>query len=437
MLFGKKRTDQLAQEVEQSASDQHYWSLVKSRFRNKRAAVWALRVLYVFAFIAVFSDFIANERPIYCREEGKNYFPVFNEYLVQLGWAKPYPRFLNKSWLEEAQKLEHVWLPLIPYSYDTQDGRNVSYKSPLAEQDIPSWRYRHWFGTDYLGRDVAAGLVNGTRTAMLVGILAMGIAALIGISLGAVAGYFGDDRLQWSRLRILLNILGLILGIFYGFIVRSFILQESAYFLWQLLISMGIFTLVLLLSNLLSSLLERGLPRLKKVNVPVDLLVMRTIEIKRSVPTLLLLLSVLALISQPNIFYVMIIIGLLGWTSIARFMRAEMLRIRRLEYIEASRALGYSNRRILFRHAIPNGLTPVLVTLAFGIAEAVLIEASLSFLGIGMPPDQVTWGTMLYAARSAPYAWWLAVFPGMAIFVTVTIFNLIGEGLTEAIHAKQ
>lgn len=437
MIFGKKHTDQLAQELEQNAGHQRYWSLVKQRFRKNRPAVWALRIIYIFAFIALFGDFIANERPIYCQVEGETYFPVFREYLVELNWAKPYPRFLNQSWLESEENFESILLPPIPYSYDTQDRKNRNYQGPFDEQEVVSWRYRHWLGTDNLGRDIAAGLVNGTRTAMLVGILAMGIAAIIGISLGALAGYFGDDRLRWSRARTFMNFIGIILGIFYGFTVRAYALQESENLAWDILLSAAIFSLFLVLGNGLATLMEKWKPLGRKISIPVDLIVMRTIEIKRSIPTLLLLLAILALISRPNIFYVMAIIGLLGWTGIARFMRAEMLRIRALEYLEAARALGYTHRRILFRHAIPNGLSPVLVTIAFGIAGAILIEASLSFIGIGMPPDQVTWGTMLFAARSAPYAWWLAVFPGFSIFITVMAFNLIGEGLTEAIHSKQ
>lgn len=437
MIFGKKHTEQLADELEQTSGDQRYWALIKKRFRKNRPAVWALRILYVLVFVAVFGDFLANERPIYCQVEGKTYFPVFREYLVDLNLAKPYPRFLNQSWLNVKKDFESVLLPPIPYSYDTQDPDNRNYAGPFQKQNVSSWRYRHWLGTDNLGRDIVAGLVNGTRTAMLVGIIAMGIAALIGISLGAIAGFFGDDRLQWSRARMILNMLGVILGIFYGFVVRAYTLQESAHLFVDLLISIGLFFLILFLCNWLAGLLEKWPLLGKKRKVPVDLLVMRAIEIKRSIPTLLLLLAILALISRPNIFYVMAIIGLLGWTSIARFMRAEMLRIRSLEYMEAARALGYSNRRILFRHAIPNGLTPVLVTIAFGIAGAILTEASLSFIGIGMPPDQVTWGTMLFSARNAPYAWWLAIFPGFSIFMTVMVFNLIGEGLTEAIHAKR
>lgn len=435
MLFGKKHIDQMEEELAQKGSDQRYWQLVKNRFRKKRAAVWALRILYVFAFIALFADFIANEKPLYCKVEGTSYFPIFRQYLVDAGLARQHAHFLHINWREAQDEFESIYFPLIPYSYDTQDLEHLNFVGPFQEQNVSSLQFRHWLGTDKLGRDIAAGMVNGTRMAMLIGIVAMGIAALIGISLGATAGYFGDDRLNWSRALLLTTMTGLLVGLFYGFSVRSFALQEGQ-LVWELLLSLLILAGSIFAFRSLAGLLEKWPPLAKKIRVPVDLLVMRLIEIKRSIPTLLLLLAILALVARPNVFYVMAIIGLLSWTGLARFMRAEMLRVRELEYMEATRALGYSNWRALFRHAIPNGLTPVLVALSFGVAGAILTEASLSFIGIGVPPDQVTWGTMLYTARSTPYAWWLGLFPGLGIFITVMAFNLVGEGLSEAIHAR-
>jgi peptide/nickel transport system permease protein len=133
----------------------------------------------------------------------------------------------------------------------------------------------------------------------------------------------------------------------------------------------------------------------------------------------------------------MVIIGLIGWTSIARFIRAELLRIRNLSYIEAARAMGFSEFQILLKHAIPNALGPVLITLAFGIASAILLESTLSFLNIGVSDEDVSWGKLLSYARQREEAWWLAVFPGLAIFITVTIFNLIGEGLSDAFENRE
>ena len=128
----------------------------------------------------------------------------------------------------------------------------------------------------------------------------------------------------------------------------------------------------------------------------------------------------------------MIIIGITGWTGIARFTRAEFLRIRSLEFVQAAQSLGFSNLRTIFKHALPNALAPVFVSIAFGIASAILVEGSLSFLGFGPPPPTASWGSVLNSARSNLQLWWLVVFPGVGIFLTVLAYNLVGEGLQEA-----
>jgi peptide/nickel transport system permease protein len=126
-----------------------------------------------------------------------------------------------------------------------------------------------------------------------------------------------------------------------------------------------------------------------------------------------------------------VLIALTSWTGIARLTRAEILRIKKLDYIQAAKALGYSQSRIIMRHALLNGLAPALVAIAFGVASTILIESSLSFLGIGLPIDTVTWGSMLSEGRTQFSAWWMTVFPGLAIFITVTIYNILGDALRE------
>ena len=189
------------------------------------------------------------------------------------------------------------------------------------------------------------------------------------------------------------------------------------------------------LANLLAIPFKKVPFLAKQVAIPVDILVTRLIEIIVSIPTLVLILAVVS-VTQPSILNVMLVIGFLRWTGIARFVRAELLRVRRLEYIEAATALGFSKMRAMFKHAIPNALSPVFIAVAFGIASAILIESFLSFLGIGVPAEVITWGKLLAIARTAPSAWWLAIFPGFAIFITVTLFNLIGEGLTDALDPR-
>jgi peptide/nickel transport system permease protein len=154
-----------------------------------------------------------------------------------------------------------------------------------------------------------------------------------------------------------------------------------------------------------------------------------------AIPTFFLIITVAATL-RPNIFYTMIIIGLTSWVGIARFTRNEFLKVRNLDYVMAAVALGVPVRRIVVRHILPNALAPLLVSVVLGIAGAILTESGLSFLGIGVPAELVTWGSLLNEARSNTFAWWLAVFPGSAIFIAVIAYNLMGEGLRDALDPR-
>ncbi|MBL9094849.1 MAG: ABC transporter permease [Planctomycetaceae bacterium] len=164
----------------------------------------------------------------------------------------------------------------------------------------------------------------------------------------------------------------------------------------------------------------------------IDVLLSRIIEVVQCVPTLILILAAMALLDQPSIWHMMTIIGLTSWTSIARLARAEFLKLKNAEFVLAAEALGAGRLRIMFRHILPNALAPVLVPITFGIASAILIETSLSFLGFGSPPPNPSWGAILDSGRNNLGMWWLVVFPGGAIFLAVLAYNLIGEGLQEA-----
>ena len=168
----------------------------------------------------------------------------------------------------------------------------------------------------------------------------------------------------------------------------------------------------------------------------VDILGMRLIEIFESVPTLILLLTVSAFFGR-NLYLMMTIIGLLSWTGHARFIRAEFLRLRNQDFVQAAIASGLPLRSIIFRHMLPNGITSVLVNSSFGVASAILIESTLSFLGLGLV-DEPSWGQLLNQARAGGtgFQWWIATFPGLAIFLTVFAYNLIGEAVRDDIDPK-
>lgn len=167
-----------------------------------------------------------------------------------------------------------------------------------------------------------------------------------------------------------------------------------------------------------------------------DWLVSRLIEVVLCFPLLFLALAIVAFFG-PSIWTIMIALGLTTWTSEARYVRGEFLRIREMEFAYAARASGARDARIIFRHLLPNALAPVLVSASFGVAYAILTESALSFLGLGVPLPTATWGSILAEAKQfIEYAWWLVVFPGVAIFLTVAAFNIIGDRFRDALDPR-
>jgi peptide/nickel transport system permease protein len=223
----------------------------------------------------------------------------------------------------------------------------------------PSWD--HPFGTDRLGRDVLSRMIIGSQVSLQVGIVAAGIATLIGVVLGALAGYYGG----WV---------------------------ESA--------------------------------------------VMRFVDMMLCFPTFFLILAVIALL-EPSIINIMAVIGLTSWMGVARLVRAEFLTLKERDFVAAARSLGARDARIIFRHILPNAMAPVLVAATLGVAGAILTESGLSFLGLGVQPPDASWGNILNDGKAhIEIAWWLSVFPGLAILVTVLGYNLLGEGIRDALDPR-
>lgn len=167
----------------------------------------------------------------------------------------------------------------------------------------------------------------------------------------------------------------------------------------------------------------------------VDMFISRLIEVVLLFPAFFLILTLVAMIGR-SIYIIMIVIGITSWPTIARLIRGEVLKQRSIDYTHAARALGSSDMRIIFRHILPNSLSPVMVAAPFGVASAIILEASLSLLGFGVQPPTPTWGILLRLAHGNYAYWWLIVIPSVAIFVTVTIFNLVGSGLRDAMDPR-
>lgn len=169
----------------------------------------------------------------------------------------------------------------------------------------------------------------------------------------------------------------------------------------------------------------------------VDFIGMRFVEIMMAIPTFFLIITIVAFFPR-SIFNIMIIIGITSWTGDARFIRAEFFKLRNQDFVQAARSLGLPLRSILFRHMLPNGIAPVLVNATFGIAGAIFIESALSFLGFGVSPPTPSWGQMLSlgVGTTGRFLWWLSLFPGLAIFLTVTAYNLVGEALRDVLDPR-
>ena len=273
-------------------------------------------------------------------------------------------------------------------------------------------------GTDALGRDVFARMLQGAWVSLTVGFVAVGIAILIGIVLGGIAGYYGARP------------------------IRAGPLIACAVIVWGLARLTGANPVSGIGSILIGMLVwaagrhTRRFPLLSRAVISTDTLITGLIDIMLCFPSFFLVLTVVALV-PPNIYNIMAVIGLTSWMGAARFVRADFLSLREQDFVKAARALGLSDWRIIFRHMVPNALAPVLVSATIGIASAILTEAGLSFLGFGVPPPHATWGNILSDGKNylmdAP---WLTIGPGIAILLVVLAFNLFGEGLREVLNPR-
>ncbi|WP_353482604.1 ABC transporter permease [Haliscomenobacter sp.] len=410
-----------------------YWYNVWQRFRAQRAGRLAIRGLQGFLLVAFLSPFLANERPVYAKVHGHTFFPLFQGILVDAGLSSWDERLIPaEDWLDKTYN--NVLFTFIPYSPSSIDHKNLGARGPFERQRVKSWRYWHWLGTDKSGRDVAAGMLYGTLMALWVGLIAVSVSLVLGLTFGGLAGYFGDSGFVLNRATFLIYLFFLPLSLFYAAYLPG--TNEGAGWFGLLIKFLSLVIGPLVLAYLLAGLCARLFPRLKKITLPLDTILMRFLEIVDAIPSIILVLALIATLKQPSVTYMMAIVGVITSASLARFVRAEFLKVRKQTYMEAGRALGFDHLRLIFRHALPNAVGPLLVLLSFSMAAAISTESSLSLLGVGAA-DKVTWGTILGQLRGQhEIEWWLAVFPGIAIFFTVITFKSLGEGLSEALGEK-
>lgn len=335
-----------------------YWHITWRRFRGHRLGMVGLCVVAVLFLVAFLSPILANEQPILCRFDGGFYYPAVVDLVHQVPGTsliiqkqRPY-RLATFDFKREFDPERGDWALWTPVRYGPRE---------IAAEPLAGPSSRHWLGTDQSGRDVLSRMVHGTVVSMKVGFLSMGIAVILGLVFGCIAGYAG-----------------------------------------------GI----------------------------ADLVISRFIEVVQCFPAFFLILAVLAWF-PPSIENVMIVIGLTRWVGIARFARGEILRIRETDYALAARSLGVRPAQLVLRHLLPNALAPVLVSVTFGIAVSILIEAGLSWLGFGVQPPDASWGTILRSGYENLFTAGHMIPPAcVAIFLAVLSFNLVGDTLRDVIDPR-
>ncbi len=414
-------------------------------FKNKyrpRKLLLSNWLLFCYVFIGVFAPLLANEKPLLITINSKTFFPAFtgNPYSNLPDSTGKFVKTLSNNIDWKKIKAETKIFPPVSWSPLKSDLTN-SFVSPLDEQYFQNnnnneklpFRYRHFLGTGKTGNDVLASLIHGCRTSLLIGFCSTLIAILIGICLGGMAGYFGDEQLKIKRGSFLLSIILILPSWFYTFFLRQEILKNSfslsmLFGMFQLTISIILFLCLILWPLLLRFSFSAFLQ--KKITIPVDGLISRTLEIFLSLPRLILILT-LAAITKPSVGSLILIIGLTSWTETARMVRAQFLSLREMNYIAAAKAVGNSNFRILFIHLLPNAISQVIVLGIFGMASAILMETGLSFLGAGVPAETPTWGSLMFQARENYQAWWLVIFSGAAIFFLLISLNSLGKRIKQ------
>lgn len=298
----------------------------------------------------------------------------------------------------------------------------------------------HPLGTDQLGRDILSGIIYGCRTAVLVSLPSMLLATMIGVFLGSIAGYLGDDKIKYSFATVFAGFIFLSLGLFYSFYLRQYQIavafERNAFSgLFALTKSLIIFAGICALGYVVKKNILIFSFFKKRIRFPADQIILKLIELLSSIPRLILIIC-LASFVKPSIIILILLIGFTYWIEIARLTRGELLKIKSLHYIEAGRALGLTDFRLLFRHALPNALPAILVAFTFGVANLLALESTLSFLGIGLPPDYISWGRMIAGIRFNLSAWWLAVFPGIYLCFTVLALQTCSNYLIKKFNPK-
>lgn len=323
------------------------------RFKRNKLAVFSVWMVMLLIFLSMTAEYWANNKPHVMKYHGKIYAPLFFTYHpTEFGRDDIYVMDYRSLEFDEAQGDWAMW-PVIQWDPFESNSVVEAYPSPPTRDNL--------MGTDDRGRDVLTRLLYGLRYSLVFAVGAWILSYLIGVSLGAITGFFGGKT---------------------------------------------------------------------------DLIGMRTVEIIQTMPVVLILITIISIFT-PNLLVLILFLSLFDWTKMALYIRAQFLQLRKREYVEAARALGASNRRIIFKHILPNAITPIVTFSPFDIAANISLLAFLDYLGLGLRAPTPSWGELLQQAQKYfTTSEWLVWYPALALVITLTLLINIGLAVRDAFDAK-
>lgn len=403
---------------------------ISSPLRQHLALGGAVAWLSTLLVVGLCAPWLATQRPFRATYVGVQYHPYSDP-----AHAVPVHPEMDPRGYPDASEVDWRslvgsnadWAP-VPYSASSASGSmsDLGMQPPGFVPDIEglsegeATRFRHWLGTDKQGRDVLAWVIHGARNTFGTSLLAALVAWVVGLLIGSVSGFVGDERVKMRRSHAASLIVGGGFAWFYGYKVWQVPLNQAHPGHWPM-VTIGLSITILIVAHMLGRRLSRG--QVLRA-IPVDSIINRLIETLDSLPGLLLLFTLASLIPDRDSGTLMFLLGLLGWPHMARLARAEMLRARALPYAETAVALGIPPWRIILFHLLPNVVGSLIVVYTFMAGTFLTLEASLAFLGLVR--ESVSWGSLL-SNRENIRAWWLMLTPVVLIASTVISLNTLGQ----------
>ena len=362
----------------------------------------SVTILSLFILIAIFNSLLCNDKPLLAKtEDGKWEFPAFYDFKNDISPGQKTKYIQKKNY-------GFALYPPVRYAYHSLSPSDLGAKPPGYSYGKANIWYTNWLGTDELGRDVVAGLARGLYHSFRIAILSTFFSVVLGSVIGMFLGFMGNHTLKVNGAQLFVSLLSLFLIVFY--------LWYEVYW-WAAVIAItGRFVFK-----------KAGRLNLNQYSVPVESMGVGIITIRKSIPTLILLFGLLPLFKNPGAVNLIFILSLIGWTSIAWIVRIHTREVTSKDFIASALSIGSDPLTIVFRHIYPNIRNNIVLLFIFQLGAMITLEAALSYLGVGIAPEEVSLGTMLKQAKSNINHWWLAVFPGAMLTLILLCLHMIYE----------